>query len=305
MLAVKNILPRAINLSKICRQTASDYLSTKICPFVSTGVKTQVASAFSLSKIIDKFNPLEKYRNSLIFAPSKKSYLILESDRKNLEELFIDTPDGAKLHGYFMPAKEKTNKTVIFLHGNDLNINRWYLAPMNLQEHVPVNFLIVDYRGYGKSTGQPSAKGVITDALAMYKYLINKGYKSDDISVYGRSLGGAVALELASRANVRSAVVQSSFITFRDLIKAHKPSIYSLLFKKNLFNSKKNIQKVNTPILISHGTEDKLIPLSHAYELYENANEPKKLIVLNGAGHEHLKEFYTEEYFKALREMFL
>ncbi len=255
-----------------------------------------------LTQIFSIRNFLREY---LLFNPSTKIYSSPAQNGINHEEVYIDTPDGKKLHGYFLPAKEKTNKTVIFLHGNDLNVSRWFLAPVVLQQQVPVNFLIVDYRGYGKSTGSPTSHGLITDAVAMYDFLINKGFKKDDISVYGRSLGGAVALELTKRRSLHSAVIQSSFSSLRELVKNKYPYIPSFLIKNDLFNSKETANDLHIPLLVSHGTNDKIVPLNQSEELYKNASEPKKLIVLQGAGHEHLKKYYTEEYFQALRELFM
>lgn len=256
-------------------------------------------------KILSKFD-IQEYVTSLIcFAPSNKSFSTPADRGIVYEEVFIKTFDGEALHGYFLPAKEKTDKVMLFLHGNDFNVDLWYVAPVNLQEHVPVNALIVDYRGYGKSTGKPTPSGIITDALAMYDYLLQKGYKPDNISVYGRSLGGGIALELASRVPVRSVVIQSSFYSLRDLKAIHIPKLPSILVKGNFLNSKDLIKDVHVPVLISHGTKDEKVPLDHAFRLYEKANNPKKLILLEGAGHEHLKAYYTKEYFQTLREMFL
>lgn len=251
------------------------------------------------------WNPLGKLRDSLIFAPSKEFSNLINEEGINHESVFIDTPDGEKLHGYFLPAKEKTDKVMLYLHGNDENVSRWFLGPVHIQERLNINALIVDYRGYGKSTGKPTSEGVIVDALAMYQYLLDKGYKPENISVYGRSLGGAIALELASRVKIRSVVFQSSFTSLKELLKYHLPYLPSFLIKNDLFNSRELIRKINVPVLISHGSSDKIVPLNHAYSMYELANDPKKLIILNGAGHEHLKDFYTEEYFEILRRFFL
>ena len=145
---------------------------------------------------------------------------------------------------------------------------------------------------------------MITDALSMYKYLINKGYKPENISLYGRSLGGAVALELASKVKVRSVVVQSSFSSLRDIMKYSHPYLPSILIDNKIFNSLERIKEINAPVLIAHGTNDDVVPVEQGCQLYNRANEPKKLIILPGAGHRHLKAFFNEEYYKILKEMF-
>ncbi len=282
-------------------------LLNKIIPFHE---KLQAQKIYDLNRLqqntnarLDSLDPRDWLRDYFIFAPSKNINETKIKEGINLEEVFINTPDRERLHGYFIPASIPTDKVMLYLHGNDENVSRWYLGPVNLQEHIPANALIVDYRGYGKSTGTPSGKGVIQDALSMYKYLIDKGYKPENISLYGRSLGGAVALELATKVKVRSVIIQSSFSSLRELLKFQLPKLPSFLIKNNLFNSIENIKKVKVPVLISHGTKDDIVPLDHGYKLYKDANEPKQLIVLNGAGHKHLKEFYTKEYFDTLKEL--
>ncbi len=246
---------------------------------------------------------LENIHSSLIFYPSKEFISSPAQDGIEHEEIFIKTSDGEKLHGYFLPAK--TEKIVIYLHGNAQNVSTWYLAPVEIQKYVPVNFLLVDYRGYGKSTGNPSTKGVITDAQAMYKYLISRDYKPENISVYGRSIGGAIALELSIREKVKSIVIQSSFTSLKEIAKELFPFIPNHLVKNDLWNSQEIIKKINIPVLISHGDKDEIVPVSHSYKLYELGNEPKKLIILKGASHNDISSYFTEEYFKSLTDLFI
>ena len=250
-------------------------------------------------------NLIENIHNNLIFYPSKNFYSSPADEGIDNEEIFIETEDSEKLHGYFFPNRENINKTVIYLHGNAQNVSSWYPAPIELQKQVPVNFLLVDYRGYGKSTGKPTVEGVVKDAQAMYRYLIKKGFSSSDISIYGRSIGGAIALELATREKVKSVVVQSSFTSLKDIAKEIYPFVPKILIKNGYWDSKELIKKLNCPVLISHGDKDEIVPASHSYKLYELANEPKKLIILKGAAHNDISSYFNEEYFELLREMFL
>ena len=248
---------------------------------------------------------LETIYNNLIFYPTKDFNSSPQDEGINCEEVFIKTTDGETLHGYFFPAGEKTNKVMLYLHGNAQNVSMWYLAPVEIQKHVPVNALLVDYRGYGKSTGKPTVEGVIKDALAMYKYLIDRGFKPEDISLYGRSIGGAIALELANKVKVKSIVLQSTFTSLQDIASELYPLVPNLLLPKNIWNSKELIKKINSPILISHGDKDEIVHVNHSYKLYELANEPKKLLILKGATHNDISSYFNEEYFEALREIFL
>ncbi|MBI3589861.1 MAG: alpha/beta hydrolase [Candidatus Melainabacteria bacterium] len=250
-------------------------------------------------------NILENIHSSLIFYPTKEFYSSPADEGIIHEEVFIDTEDNEKLHGYFFPAKNKTTKTVIYLHGNAQNVSTWYTAPVEIQKHISVNFLLVDYKGYGKSTGKPTIEGVIKDACAMYKYLIQKGFKSNDISLYGRSIGGAIALELGAREKVKSIVVQSSFTSLRDIAKEIYPIVPGSLVRDDFWDSKELIKKINCPVLISHGDKDEIVAVSHSYKLFELANEPKKLIILKGATHNDISSYLNKEYFEALKELFL
>ena len=253
---------------------------------------------------------IENIHSSLIFYPSNEFISSPAQDGIEHEEVFIKTLDDEKLHGYFLPApvqagfKSASTKTVIYLHGNAQNVSAWYLAPVEIQKHVPVNFLLVDYRGYGKSTGKPSIEGVITDAQAMYKYLIDKGFKPEDISIYGRSIGGAIGLELGIREKVKSIVIQSSFTSLKEIAKVLFPFIPNNLVKNALWNSREIIKKINIPVLISHGDKDEIVPVSHSYKLYETANEPKKLIILKSATHNNISSYFNDEYFNVLKELF-
>ncbi len=248
---------------------------------------------------------IDNLHSNLIFYPSKEFFSSPAEAGVDFEEIFIETEDSEKLHGYFLPAKNKTNNIMIYFHGNADNVSAWHEAPVEIQKHVSVNALIVDYRGYGKSTGKPTIQGVIKDAYAMYKYLIERGFKPNDISLYGRSLGGAIALELAIQEKVKSIVVQSSFSSLKDIAHDLYPMLPGLIIKNRFLNSKHLIKKINIPILISHGSLDEVVPVSHSYKLFELANKPKKLLILEGAMHNDISSYFNSEYFEALKDLFL
>ena len=248
---------------------------------------------------------IETLHNSLIFYPTREVNSSPTQDGVSYEDIFIDTEDGEKLHGYFFPAKVHTPYIMLYLHGNGENVTSWYTACIEIQKHINVNALLVDYRGYGQSTGKPTVEGVIKDAHAMYQCLINKGYQSKHISVYGRSLGGALAVELGVKEKIKSLVVQSSFTSLKDVAKDLYPFIPNALVKGDYWNSLESIKKITVPSLISHGDKDEVISVKHSHKLYEAANKPKKLIILKGAMHNDLSSFFNEEYFSTLKEMLL
>ena len=208
------------------------------------------------------------------------------------------------LSGFFLPCDD-SDKVILYLKGGDRNVSVWVKAAANIQEQVRANILIADYRGFGRSTGTPSVKGYVDDVFAMYDYLVSKlGFEPENISVYGRSLGGALGTELAAKEKVRSLVLQSSFSSLRGLAKDYYNCSATKLIPDYL-NSAARIQEVSAPVLVSHGSHDEILPTKHALELYSSAPNPYGLIILDGAGHDHLKSYFTPEYFEALRELFL
>src|SRR3989338_4439533 len=245
---------------------------------------------------------VETLHSKLLFAPIKGNHLSPKDEGIQFEEIFIKTSDGENLHSYFFPASEKTDKILIYFHGNAQNLSAWYPAAVRIQKHISINALIFDYRGYGKSSGIPSREGVIVDAVSVYEYLLERGFKPENISLYGRSLGGAVAIELASIKKIKSLSVISTFTSLRDMGKCHYPMLPLGLIKNNLFNSIEKIKNISVPILISHGSNDEVVPLNQAYELFAAANESKKLIILKGAGHNDVSEYFNDEYFKFLKD---
>ena len=249
-------------------------------------------------------NLIKNLHNNLIFYPTKEIFSNPSRTDISYEEVFIDTEDGEKLYGYFLPAKNETDKAIIYLHGNAQNVGDWWLAPAEIQKYMNVNALIVDYRGYGKSTGTPSVKGVNHDAAAMYKYLISRDFKPENISIYGRSMGGAVGIELATKVQIKSITVQSSFLSLRKIARDLYPLIPKILIQEKHWDSEKFIKSIKVPVLISHGDKDEIIPISHSHELFKLANEPKKLIVLKGSSHNDVSSYFNNEYFQTIENLF-
>lgn len=245
--------------------------------------------------------------NELIFAPTRADLGSPSDIGVNYEDVFIETSDGETLHGYYLPHEEKTKKVILLLHGNGDNATTWYRTCVNLQRNVKANTFVIDYRGYGKSTGKPTPQGAINDALAMHEYILSKGISPKDLSLFGISLGGAISLELGKRKEVNSIILQSTFSSLADIAKDIYPFLPSFIVKKDVFNSLENIKEVNCPILISHGTSDLLINKKHSERLFEAAKEkstlPRELIILKGAGHNDYENYYDEKFYSSLNKI--
>lgn len=250
-----------------------------------------------------EFNLINNLHNKIIFKPNSE---IDEEEIKKAgikdKEILINVPGtkNEKLHGYYLPAPVQTDKAVIYLHGRAHNNGTSARSCLKIQEHIPVNVLMVDYRGSGKSPGIATPESVVKDAEVMYDHLIQRGFKPENITVYGHSLGGAIAIELASRMKdkIHSLIIQSSFSSLKEVAKEYRkkylwfiPGIVASIVNKitpDTFNSRETIKNIDpkTRLLILHGDEDEYISLQQSNELFNNAAAiDKKLTIAKGVKH--------------------
>jgi len=220
------------------------------------------------------------------------------------QDVWFTTSDNLRLHGHFYPCPKDWPKpfgehrpVVVFFHGNAGAVKRWRHVGSRWQDAIGADVLLVDYRGYGLSAGHPTEQGLYSDAHAAYAWLIEeKGYESHQIVIVGQSLGGAVAMELASCVDHAALVLESTFTCVQEVANA-------LLFRlplgrlmRNQFPSLDRIRGYQRPVFISHGDQDRLIPVSQAHELYSAAVGLKHLMIIPGMGHHDArKQNYNEQ----------
>jgi pimeloyl-ACP methyl ester carboxylesterase len=204
----------------------------------------------------------------------------------DIDEVTVNTPDGEALFGwltYADPAKAN-GQWVIFLHGNAGNISdmeypRRYVA----LSKMGLNVLAIDYRGFGKSTGTPSEQGLYTDAQSAYDYLRKtRKVSSDDIVIYGYSLGTGVASELASHNHAGGLVLEAPYTSLPAIGAGQYPWLPVSMLMKNRYDTKGRISKVNYPLLILHATEDKIIPYAEGEAVLAAATSAKSMVPLRG-----------------------
>lgn len=197
------------------------------------------------------------------------------------EDIYMDTEDGLRLNAWFIPAKD-SKFTILFCHGNGGNISH-RIDKIEILNKLGLNVFIFDYRGYGKSNGRPSERGLYKDALASYEYLVSKkGISKEHIIVYGESLGGAVAVNLVSKKNARALITESAFSSARDVARAVYP-LFPVFLMSSKFDSSKKIKDINIPKLIIHSKNDDIVPFDQSVKLFNSSKEPKKHVVLMGA----------------------
>jgi hypothetical protein len=196
------------------------------------------------------------------------------------EDINFTSRDQVLLNGWFIEGS--LQRVILFCHGNFGNMSSRVdiISDLSL---LGYNVFIFDYRGYGVSSGVPNEKGLYLDVLGAYDYLKDKGFEDKDIIVFGRSLGGAVAVFLASfTRELRGIIIDSTFISARalgyDILGYNLPEF----LVSNRFESIKRIKKINIPKLIIHSEEDDLIPFYHGEKLFEEAHEPKLFLKIRG-----------------------
>ncbi len=204
-------------------------------------------------------------------------------------DVWLTTSDGLKLHAWFFPTHNAPAiATIIFFHGNGGNISNVGWVGQRLSSRG-FNVLLLDYRGYGRSEGDVAGEqGLYADAEAGYHYVTQtRGVSPESVVLYGQSLGTAVAADLASRRPCAAIILESGFSSASDLAATVLPWLPRRLhfLSRNRFETARKLAAVKCPVLVTHGDPDDTIPREHGQSLFAAANEPKKLMMFPGAGH--------------------
>ncbi|MFC1667361.1 alpha/beta hydrolase [Candidatus Omnitrophota bacterium] len=220
-------------------------------------------------------------RRTLYF-PMKEIEFIPKEAGLSYEDVYLNTEDGARLNGWFIPAGD-SRFTILFFHGNAGNISH-RMEKILILNKLALDVFIVDYRGYGRSNGRPSEMGLYKDAQAAYNYLVSeRRVSSEHIILYGESLGGAVAVDLAGAKTVKALITECAFSSTHDVARAVYPFLPAF-FVSSKFDSVKKIKNIKIPKLIIHSQNDEIIPFEQSIKLFKMSPEPKKHLVLIG-GH--------------------
>ncbi len=218
-----------------------------------------------------------------------------------MKTFWLVTADGVRINAFYR-AHPASQQVLLWFHGNAENIGSG-LDQQRALARTGVNILAVDYRGYGKSAGRPDEAGVYRDADAAYDYLIEqRHFRPRDIVIYGVSLGGAVAVNLAARRPCGGLIVQSSFTCARAMARRMFALPLIEYVVKSRFDSLSRIREVRAPVLIVHGTRDEVVPFAMGQKLFAAAPEPKRFFPIEGAGHNNVLEAGGEHYLGCLKE---
>jgi alpha-beta hydrolase superfamily lysophospholipase len=217
----------------------------------------------------------------------------------------ISTEDGEKLEGFFL-RREGAAKLVIYFHGNGGNIAQ-RLPELARLAACGANVLGIGYRGYGASTGHPSEQGVYRDGRAAVDYAVRTlGFAPKQIVLFGRSLGTAVAIDVATdrRAAAREfagVVLVTPLTSGGDVAKAHGASSLAFL-AGGAFPSEEKAARITAPVLVIHGTSDEVIPFAQGRRIFERLTAPKRFIAIEQGRHNDLEQRDPATYWGAIEK---
>lgn len=218
------------------------------------------------------------------------------------EEVFFTAADGVRLHGWYVPVGEARG-VVLFLHGNAGNISH-RLESIERFHRLGLSVFIFDYRGYGQSKGRPSEAGTYRDARAAWDWLLQaKSADQEKIVIFGRSLGGAIAAQLASQVRPAGLIVESAFTSVPDAAAQIYWFLPVRLLARFQYNTREALARVACPVLIVHSRDDEIIPFSHGQALFAAAPQARHFLELRG-GHNDAIFTSMREYEAGLRNFF-
>lgn len=222
------------------------------------------------------------FQSHLVYFPDRS--LVADPGTIGLafEEAVFESDDGISLHGWWIPADEP-RAILLFFHGNAGNISH-RLESIALFHDLGLSTFIFDYRGYGRSGGGPTEEGLYRDARAAWAYLTEiRGFDPESIVLFGRSLGAAAAIELATKVGAGALVIESAFTSIPEIgAKAYWWLPVKLLARIR-FDSRRRVADLRCPLLVVHSPDDEIIPFEMGRRLFDAAPEPKSFLEIRGS----------------------
>jgi fermentation-respiration switch protein FrsA (DUF1100 family) len=211
---------------------------------------------------------------------------------KGVEEVRLKTDDGADIFGWYMKPEKDGGRIVVFFHGNGGHIgHRAGKARYFIEKGYGIFWS--EYRGYGGNKGRPTESGFYNDGRAVLRFIESEGYKPSQIALYGESIGSGVAVAMAREWQPQLLILEAPFSSAMAVAQRVYYYLPVSLLMKDRFDNVEKITDVKSSLLIVHGDEDTVIPLSLAQELYSAANHPKEFVTINGGGHNDLYEHHA------------
>jgi fermentation-respiration switch protein FrsA (DUF1100 family) len=223
--------------------------------------------------------------NSLVYHPRSAAENWVAPVNPRTQDVWLTSADGTKLHAWWLPH-EAAKGVVLVAHGNGGNVSHRGPLAADLHDTLGHSVLLVEYPGYGKSEGKPSEAGCYAAGEAAFKWLTDdRKVPANQIVLMGESLGGGVAVELATRHDHRALALLHTFTSLPAAAKFHYPWLPTRMLMTNRFDNLSKIAACKRPVFVAHGTADAIVPYRQGEELYQAANEPKRLLALRGHDH--------------------
>ncbi len=227
---------------------------------------------------------LYRFEHSQVYHPTRDAEYTTDDVGRPGEEVWLKSPDGLRLHAWFFPADKASPRArfvMLFCHGNGGNLTSrpgYYRAILE----TGVSLLAFDYCGYGLSDGEPSEAGTYTDAATAYQWLRARGFAPENILVWGESLGGGIASQLAATQTVGGLVLQSSFTSIPDIGAEVFPWLPVKLISRIKYDSLNRLPGITCPVVVMHSRADTTIRFSHGERNFAAAREPKAFVEIGG-----------------------
>jgi fermentation-respiration switch protein FrsA (DUF1100 family) len=220
----------------------------------------------------------------------------------DFEDVYFEASDGVRLNGWFVPGSSDT--TLLWLHGNAGNIANRVDNIAEIHNALGVSVFIFDYRGYGRSEGKPTEQGTYLDAEAALEYLHSRGdVHPGRLVLFGRSLGCAVAAELALQNDVQGVVLESPFTSIRAMAKRAYPFLPGIgSFVRTRYDTLSKVGRIGAPLMVLHGDRDDIAPSDMGVAVFDAATPPKRFYRIEGAGHNDTYSIGGSAYYEALGE---
>lgn len=219
-----------------------------------------------------------------------------------VEQFAIRTADGNSIHAWWLPAPgwKPAQGAVIYMHGNGKSISNCGKSLLRWQKELNTAALGFDYPGFGESTGTPNEQSCYAATQAAFDWLVReKKVAAHDIIVVGQSMGGAMAVDLASQRPCRMLITSGAFSSFPDIAQDHFFWMPARYLVRSRFDSVGKISRVNTPVFVTHGDGDHVVPYAQGEQLFAAAREPKRFYTEPGQHHAQPK---TRAFFQAVRQ---
>ena len=226
----------------------------------------------------------QSVENSLVYHPSVP-LAPYEAPPAPLQDVDLKLPDGTAIHARWAPHPQATN-VILYCHGNGGDLESWMRPVSDAFQQMQSSVLFFDYPGYGRSAGAPSEAGCYAAAEAAYRWLVEvQKVPPERVLLWGESLGGAVAVELASRKQHRALVLVRTFTSLPEVGDDQMPLLPCSLLMTNRFDSLQRIGKCHSPVFVASAEEDRLVLPRHGQRLHAACSAAAELCVLRGIGH--------------------